>query len=91
MIPMDHLQQWALIAPWPDSAQIEQDLIISRALCDLFNEPRLAGKIAFRGGTASTSCCFQNHCDIQKTSTWFKCEPGRLALSSMVFVLRSIG
>ena len=52
MIPMDHLQQWALIAPWPDSAQIEQDLIISRALCDLFNEPRLAGKIAFRGGTA---------------------------------------
>ena len=28
MIPMDHLQQWALIAPWPDAAQIEQDLII---------------------------------------------------------------
>jgi hypothetical protein len=68
MISMDHLQQWALIAPWPDSAQIEQDLIISRALCDLFNEPRLAGKIAFRGGTAihklavsKTTAIFRRH------------------------------
>jgi predicted nucleotidyltransferase component of viral defense system len=32
--------------------QVEQDLIICRALCDLFNAPALAGKIAFRGGTA---------------------------------------
>lgn len=32
--------------------QVEQDLIISRALCDLFNAPALQGKIAFRGGTA---------------------------------------
>lgn len=53
MIPSDFLQEWAeTAAPWPDPAQVEQDLIISRALCDLFNEPRLAGKLAFRGGTA---------------------------------------
>ena len=26
--------------------------MICRALCDLFNAPQLAGKIAFRGGTA---------------------------------------
>jgi predicted nucleotidyltransferase component of viral defense system len=32
--------------------QVEQDLIISRALCDLFNAPALKGSIAFRGGTA---------------------------------------
>jgi len=31
---------------------VEQDLIISRALCDLFNSEQLQGKIAFRGGTA---------------------------------------
>jgi len=31
---------------------VEQDLIISRALCDLFGAPALAGRIAFRGGTA---------------------------------------
>jgi len=31
---------------------VEQDLIICRALCDLFNASQLQGKIAFRGGTA---------------------------------------
>ena len=31
---------------------MEQDLIICRALCDLFNASELKGKIAFRGGTA---------------------------------------
>lgn len=31
---------------------MEQDLVISRALCDLFNSEQLQGKIAFRGGTA---------------------------------------
>jgi predicted nucleotidyltransferase component of viral defense system len=39
-------------APWPDARQVEQDLIICRALCDLFSAPDLRGKIAFRGGTA---------------------------------------
>jgi len=38
--------------------QIEQDLIISRALCDLFNAPALQGKIAFRGGTAINKLLF---------------------------------
>lgn len=52
MIPTAYLQEWSIKAPWPDSRQVEQDLIICRALCDLFNSPALAGKIAFRGGTA---------------------------------------
>ena len=43
MIPLSHIQEWSAITPWPDSRQIEQDLIISRALCDLFNAPALAG------------------------------------------------
>jgi len=34
-------------------------LIISRALCDLFNAPALAGKIAFRGGTAIHKLLFK--------------------------------
>lgn len=52
MIPASYLQEWSIKALWPDSRQVEQDLIICRALCDLFNSPALAGKIAFRGGTA---------------------------------------
>ena len=52
MIPSAYLQEWTARAPWPDLRQVEQDLIICRALCDLFNASELKGKIAFRGGTA---------------------------------------
>lgn len=59
MIPAAYLQEWSAKAPWPDSRQVEQDLIICRALCDLFNSPALAGKIAFRGGTAINKLLFR--------------------------------
>lgn len=52
MIPNAYLQEWSAHAPWPDPRQVEQDLIICRALCDLFSSRQLQGKIAFRGGTA---------------------------------------
>jgi len=52
MIPVAYLQQWAAVAPWPELRQIEQDLVISRALVELFKSPILTDKIAFRGGTA---------------------------------------
>jgi predicted nucleotidyltransferase component of viral defense system len=39
-------------APWAELKQVEQDLIISRALVDLFADPALARELRFRGGTA---------------------------------------
>lgn len=59
MIPAAYIQAWSARAPWPDARQIEQDLIICRALCDLFNAPALKGKIAFRGGTAINKLLFK--------------------------------
>jgi len=59
VIPTAFLQAWSTKAPWPDLRQVEQDLIICRALCDLFNSPALAGKIAFRGGTAIHKLLFK--------------------------------
>lgn len=59
MIPASYIQAWSATAPWPDARQIEQDLIICRALCDLFNAPALKGKIAFRGGTAINKLLFK--------------------------------
>ncbi len=58
MIPNSYIQAWSNKAPWPDPRQIEQDLIICRALCDLFNSSALKGKIAFRGGTAINKLLF---------------------------------
>lgn len=59
MIPAAFIQAWSTHAPWPDPRQIEQDLIISRALCDLFTAPALKDKIAFRGGTAINKLLFK--------------------------------
>jgi len=59
LIPASYIQEWSIKAPWPDSRQVEQDLIISRALCDLFNSPTLIGRIAFRGGTAINKLLFR--------------------------------
>ncbi len=58
MIPNPHIQAWIARAPWTDSRQTEQDLLICRALCDLFNSPALKGRIAFRGGTAINKLLF---------------------------------
>ncbi len=58
MIPMAYLNAWTQHAAWPDLRQVEQDLIISRALCDLFNDEFLASRLAFRGGTAINKLLF---------------------------------
>lgn len=58
MIPLAYIQAWRNHAPWADLRQVEQDLIISRALCDIFTAPTLKGKIAFRGGTAINKLLF---------------------------------
>jgi predicted nucleotidyltransferase component of viral defense system len=59
LIPSSFIQAWSAKTPWPESRQVEQDLIISRALCDLFNAPTLKGKLAFRGGTAINKLSFK--------------------------------
>ena len=52
MIPQACITAWRSIAPWAEDAQIEQDLVLSRVVIELFTEPLVAGKVALRGGTA---------------------------------------
>lgn len=52
MIPRANIVAWRSDAPWPDDAQVEQDLVISRTLVELFSESFLSDRLAFRGGTA---------------------------------------
>lgn len=59
MIPQAFLQAWSASAPWQNPRQVEQDLIICRTLCDLFNAPAVRDKIAFRGGTAIHKLLFR--------------------------------
>ena len=52
MIPRDYVTAWRTTAPWVDDAQVEQDLVISRVLVEMFAHPLLGRSLAFRGGTA---------------------------------------
>lgn len=52
MIPRAYITEWRNVAPWSTNAQVEQDLVISRALVELFASPLIAESLAFRGGTA---------------------------------------
>ncbi len=52
MIPRDYITEWRTHAPWVQDFQVEQDLVISRALLEIFSHPHLRDALAFRGGTA---------------------------------------
>ena len=52
MIPMMNIVAWSSVVPWVDMRQVEQDLIISRAIVDLFSDAFLHGQLRFRGGSA---------------------------------------
>jgi len=52
LIPQDFISEWKKAAPWSQNDQVEQDLIICRALVEIFSNPILADNLAFRGGTA---------------------------------------
>jgi predicted nucleotidyltransferase component of viral defense system len=52
VIPRDYITEWRAEAPWAPDFQVEQDLVICRALVAIFTHPVLAKSLAFRGGTA---------------------------------------
>jgi hypothetical protein len=52
VIPKDFITEWRERAPWVLDRQVEQDLVISRALVELFSRGPIANTLAFRGGTA---------------------------------------
>lgn len=52
MIPQAYITEWGNQVPWQTNEQVEQDLIICRALVEIFTDEYLAKSLAFRGGTA---------------------------------------
>lgn len=52
MIPEISIENWRKTVKWQTPTQVEQDLIISRALVNLYNDPYIKKTLAFRGGTA---------------------------------------
>lgn len=52
MIPQDYITAWSSVVPWVSQQQVEQDLLISRAIVAIFSERFLRAELRFRGGTA---------------------------------------
>lgn len=52
MIPWDYVTEWREQAPWALDVQVEQDLVLSRAIVEIYNDASLAKGLAIRGGTA---------------------------------------
>lgn len=52
MIPKTNISHWKKYYNWPFDEQVEQDLIISRILLNIYQDPFLNSQLAFRGGTA---------------------------------------
>jgi predicted nucleotidyltransferase component of viral defense system len=52
VIPSLNIVAWSQTTPWTEQRQVEQDLIISRAMVALFSDDFLKSELRFRGGTA---------------------------------------
>lgn len=52
MIYRNDIVQWGADHPWPSEDQIEQDLLLSRAMIEIANDELLGEELALRGGTA---------------------------------------
>ncbi len=52
MIPAQNIVAWGNVVPWADPRQVEQDLVICRALVEIFSDAMLREALRVRGGTA---------------------------------------
>ena len=52
MISPAFITEWSQQCPWISPAQVEQDLVLSRGLVEIYSDPILRERLLFRGGTA---------------------------------------
>ncbi len=60
MIPNALITEWRTVAPWMESFQVEQDLVLTKALVQIYSDPHLKDAFAFRGGTALQKIFFSS-------------------------------
>ena len=52
MISRTDIANWSVEHPWRTAHQVEQDLLLSQAICAISNDDYLGHELVFRGGTA---------------------------------------
>ncbi len=88
MIPRANILQWRSQAPWPLEAQVEQDLVLSRLIVELFSNHFLCGELAFRGGTALHKIFLENALRHSEDIDLVMINPG--AIGNVIDAIRGI-
>lgn len=52
MITRQDIAGWSIGHPWRSEDQVEQDLLLAQAICEIANDPLLSEELILRGGTA---------------------------------------
>ena len=88
MIPSNNIIEWSDTAPWISSEQVEQDLVICRALVEIFSDAYLSEHLAFRGGTALHKLYLTSHARYSEDIDLVQKKPG--PIKSIIDRLRKV-
>jgi len=89
MIPYNTITAWSVTHPWITREQIEQDLLLSKAIIDIYSNKILSDELIFRGGTALHKLImpypirYSEDLDFVRTSTG--------GIGDIINILRDIG
>lgn len=66
MIPRRYIEEWKAVAPWPNDAQVEQDLVIARALVEIFSDDLLKNHLLSEVALLCINCICNRKSAIRK-------------------------
>lgn len=89
MIPRAHIVAWSNSVDWPTDEQIEQDLLLSRLIVEIANDPYLRDELVFRGGTCLHKLHLSKGLRYSEDLDYVRRTGGGIA--QMVQALREIG
>lgn len=69
MIGANAVTAWGLVHPWRTLEQVEQDLLLSRAICEIANHPYLGEELCSEAVPRSTSSISAKPCGTARIST----------------------
>ena len=76
MIAERYITEWSDNFPWTKNSFVEQDMVICRALVDIFSDPYLSNALAFSGGTAIHKLHFSPQVRYSEDIDLVQVEPG---------------
>lgn len=81
MIAQSDIISWRNLAPWVSFDQVEHDLVLSRAICELYQHPIISQHLVFRGGTALHKLFFSTAGRFSEDLDFVQAEAGPIGVT----------